>query len=97
MKEGLNKAQREVHQRIEAEAEHSVQYPRWWHPEQYPGLWKLLESARREALARHRFRGRIVFHHDGQAYAARLTSMDRVIVENRRTGAFLASGSLFSR
>lgn len=88
--------QREIHRRIEAQSEHSQNPPRLWHPEEYPHLWGLLETAKAEAQRRHKLRGRIVFSHEGKRYAARFTNLDRVIVEDWLTGKFIASSGVFA-
>lgn len=92
----ITAAQRDIHRRIEAESAHSQNPPRPWYPEQYPALYALVQSARQEALARRRLRGRIVFRHEGRSYAARFTNLDRVIVEDRLTGRYLASSDYFA-
>jgi hypothetical protein len=92
----LTPRQREIHCRIEAQREHSMNPPRRWHPEEYPHLYALLESAKREARSRQKLKGRIVFTHEGRRYAARFTNLDRIIVEDSQTGRFIASSGYFA-
>lgn len=92
----LTAEQRQIHRRIEAQSEHSQNPPRQWHPAEYPELYALVQSAIAAAQARRRLRGRIVFNHEGQRYAARFTNLDRIIVEDWITGRFFASSGLFA-
>jgi len=92
----MTAAQRDIHRRIAAQSEHSQNPPRLWHPEEYPHLWALLEAAKAETFRRRRLRGRIVFNHEGQRYAARFTNLDRIIVQDWMTGRFIASSGAFS-
>lgn len=92
----ITAAQLAIHRRIQAQSEHSQNPPRRWLPEEYPHLYALLEAAKAEAMNRRRLRGRIVFSHEGRSYAARFSSLDRVIVEDRFTGRFIASSGYFS-
>lgn len=92
----LTAGQREIHCLIETQSEHSQNPPRLWHPEEYPHLYALIESARAAARARRKLRGRITFNHEGQRYAARFTNLDRVIIEDWITGRFIASSAAFS-
>jgi hypothetical protein len=92
----ITAAQREVHDRIAAQSEHSQVHPRLWHPEEYPDLYRLIESAKRAARSRRRLRGRIVFRHECRSYAARFTGLDRIIVEDQMTGRFIASSGFFA-
>ncbi len=92
----ITAAQRDIHRRIAAQSEHLANAPRPWHPEECPHLFALLESAKAEAWKRRRLRGRIVFRHGGRRYAARFTNLDRIIVEDRQTGRFLASSNFFA-
>ncbi|MDA8129663.1 MAG: hypothetical protein M0Z73_13335 [Betaproteobacteria bacterium] len=93
---GISATQRDTHHRIEAQSAHSQNPPRPWYPEEYPDLYRLIESARATAQARRRLRGRIVFHHEGRSYAARFTNLDRIIIEDRQTGRFIASSDFFA-
>ena len=92
----ITAAQLAIHRRIRAQSEHSQNPPRLWHPEEYPHLYALLETAKAEARNRRRLRGRIVFRHEGRCYAARFSNLDRVIVEDRFTGRFIASSGHFA-
>lgn len=93
---GITAAQRAIHSQIETESTHSQNPPRLWHPEEYPALYALVQSARKEARSRRRLLGRIVFRHEGKTYAARFTNLDRIIIEDRRTGRFIASSDFFA-
>jgi len=92
----ITAAQREIHDRIAAQSAHSQAHPRRWHPEEYPDLYRLIESAKAAARSRHRLRGRIVFRHECRSYAARFTNLDRIIVEDQHTGRFIASSGFFA-
>lgn len=92
----ITAAQREIHRRIEAQSHHSQNPPRCWHPAEYPELYALVESAKAAAWSRRRHRGRIVFRHEGRSYAARFTSLDRIIIEDHQTGRFIASSGFFA-
>jgi hypothetical protein len=93
----LTAAQREIHSRIEAQSTHSLSVPpRQWHPEEYPDLWNLVQAAKAAARVRRRIRGRMVFSHESRSYAARFTNLDRIIIEDRQTGRFIASSGFFA-
>jgi len=94
---GITAAQREIHHRIEVQSGHTLaSHARHWRAENYPDLYRLIESAQAAALARRRLRGRMVFRHEGRSYAARFTSLDRIIIEDRLTGRFIASSDFFA-
>lgn len=67
----------------------------FWHPEEYPELWGLLQTAKHEAQSRARLRGYMVFTHAGKKYAARFTNFDRIIVHDHVTDEFIASTGVF--
>lgn len=85
-----------LHQEIAAEAERLNEQSRPWTPSEFPLLYGLLRSAIADARNRRRLRGRIIFCHEGKQYAARFTSLDRIIVENRETGQPLCSSGFFA-
>jgi hypothetical protein len=87
---------RAVHDDIERQAAQSIAARQHWQPSDYPALWALVQAATKEAQNRHRLKGRIVFRHHGRKYAARFTNLDRIIVEDRKTGRFLASSGFFA-
>lgn len=84
-----------IHQKIAAEAAQLRRQNRPWSSHDFPLLFSLLQSALTDARSRRRLKGRIVFCHEGEYYAARFTSLDRVIVENRETGQPLCSSGFF--
>lgn len=92
----ITAAQRDIHRRIEAQSEHSKTLRRHWHPDDYPDLWRLIVAAKKSTLARQRLRGRMVFIFERRRYAVRLTSLDRLIIEDHATGRFVASSGFFA-
>ena len=92
----MNARQREIHRRIDLQSEHSQNPPRLWHPAEYPELYALVQAAKAAARARRRLKSRIVFSFECRAYAARFTNLDRVIIEDRHTGRFIASSGFFA-
>lgn len=92
----ITATQRALHRRIDAQSLHSQNPPRPWLPEEYPELHGLILAAKAAARSRRRLRRRMVFSHEGRSYAARFTSMDRVLIEDRHTGRFIASSGFFA-
>lgn len=92
----ITAAQRAIHRRIEAQSEEAKMNRRNWHPEEYPDLYRLIESAKAAARAKPRLWGKMTFTHEGRRYLARFTILDRIVVEDRRTGRFLASSGFFA-
>ena len=62
----------------------------------FPDLWRLLESAKNAVRKRKNPGGRIVFTFAGKRYAARLTTFERIIVEEYESQQFLAASGPFS-
>lgn len=93
----LTAAQLETHHRIAAQSAHTLANPpRRWRPKEYPDLWRLIQSARVTARSRRRLSARMLFWHEGRRYVARFTSTGRILIEDRHTGAFLASSGHFA-
>lgn len=89
-------SERSIHRKIATEAARLSRESRPWSSHEFPLLFDLLQSALADARSRRRLRGRIVFCHEGKQYAARFTSLDRIIVENRVTGQPLCSSGFFA-
>jgi hypothetical protein len=62
----------------------------------FPDLLRLLKSARNAARTRKNPGARIVFTFAGKHYAARFTTFNRIIVEDRKTGRLLVASAPFS-
>lgn len=92
----LTADQREIHHMIAAQSEQCQTAAQPWQPEEYPHLWRLVESAKAEAQSRQKLHGRITFSHEGRRYSVRFTGFDRIIVEDWITGRFIASSGFFA-
>lgn len=87
---------RTIHRRITEESQHFRYLGRPWHPHEFPALYDLIFSALADLRNRRRLKGRMLFWHHGERYVVRLTSLDRLIIEDPRTGCFIASSGFFA-
>ena len=85
-----------IHRKIAAEAALHRHFGRPWKPHEFPLLFGLVESALADFRHRRRLKGRMLFWHQGEQYAARLTSLDRLVIEDRQTGEALCSSQFFA-
>lgn len=87
----------QIHRRIAEQSAHLIANDSpCWSPHDYPELWRLVQAANAAVLRRRRLTRRVLFAYEGKTYAVRFTSLDRILVEDRRTRDFIASSGFFA-
>ena len=88
--------QRAIHRHILTESEQAKQAGGLVESGAFPHLAALLKSAKLAAWKRRTLPARMHFMHENKRYAAKFTSLGRVIVEKNGTGEVLAASAIFS-